>query len=150
MCPTVLRVRTFFSSTLWIVKDDTVNLNHAKIIRQVEDEKLKRGQQIYEASCIQCHGADGNTPSLASARAFGKQKLKFGADPFSMFKTLSQGNGLMAAASALSPHERYEVVAHIRNRFMKGSNPDCLVTLATPLIPILDNLCSPWTEKIRM
>ncbi len=107
-----------------IVEDDTVHLNHANIIRQVEDGKLKRGQQIYEASCIQCHGADGNMPSLATARAFGKQKLKFGADPYSMFKTLSQGNGLMAAASALSPHERYEVVAYIRNRFMKGSNPD--------------------------
>ena len=30
----------------------------------------------------------------------------------------------MAAASALSPQERYEVVAYIRNRFMKDSNPD--------------------------
>ncbi len=104
--------------------DDTVDLNHATIIEQVENGKLKRGTQIYESSCVQCHGVDGNTPSLATARAFGTQKLKFGADPYSMFKTLSHGNGLMAAASDLSPRERYEVVAYIRNRFMKGSNPD--------------------------
>lgn len=82
------------------------------------------GKQIYEATCYQCHGKDGNSPSLATARAFGTQKLKFGADPLSMFKTLSHGNGLMAAASALSPRERYEVVAYIREKFMKGSNPD--------------------------
>ncbi len=105
-------------------KNDTINLNHAKIIRQVEKGKLKHGQQIYQASCIQCHGPDGNTPSLATARAFGKQKLKFGDDPYSMFKTLSHGNGLMAPTSALSPQERYEVIAYIRDSFMKGSNPD--------------------------
>lgn len=107
-----------------IPKDDTINLNHAQIIRRAENGKLRRGKQIYEASCYQCHGKDGNTPSLATARAFGKQKLKFGADPHSMFKTLSHGNGLMAAASALSPRERYEVVAYIRQQFMKDSNPD--------------------------
>lgn len=107
-----------------VPKDDTINLNHAQIIRRAENGKLKRGRQIYEATCYQCHGKDGNTPSLATARAFGTQKLKFGADPHSMFKTLSHGNGLMAAASALSPRERYEVVAYIRERFMKDSNPD--------------------------
>ncbi|MDA0659545.1 MAG: c-type cytochrome [Planctomycetota bacterium] len=112
------------SAELLIVTDDTANLNHAQIIRKAESGKSNRGQQIYESSCIQCHGADGNKPSLATARAFGTQKLKFGADPYSMFKTLSHGNGLMAAASALSPGERYEVVTYIRNRFMKGSNPD--------------------------
>lgn len=107
-----------------IPKDDTINLNHAQIIRRAENGKLKRGKQIYESTCYQCHGKDGNTPSLATARAFGTQKLKFGADPHSMFKTLSHGNGLMAAASALSPRERYEVVAYIRQQFMKDSNPD--------------------------
>lgn len=107
-----------------VPKDDTINLNHAQIIRRAENGNQRRGKQIYESTCYQCHGQDGNTPSLATARAFGTQKLKFGADPHSMFKTLSHGNGLMAAASALSPRERYEVVAYIRERFMKDSNAD--------------------------
>ncbi|WP_246114387.1 DUF6797 domain-containing protein [Rubripirellula tenax] len=107
-----------------IVVDDAANLNHAGILRRVEKSNAKGGKQIFEASCVQCHGADGNTPSLATARAFGKQKLKFGADPYSMFKTLSNGNGLMAATTALSPIERYEVIGYIRNRFMKDSNPE--------------------------
>lgn len=107
-----------------VLRDDTMNLDHAKIIRAVEKGKLKRGKQIYDASCYQCHGKDGNTPALATARAFGTQKLKFGSDPHSMFQTLSKGNGLMAAALALSPRERYEVVAYIRESFMKGSNAE--------------------------
>lgn len=107
-----------------VPSDDTSNLNHAKIIQTVEKGSLKRGKQIYETSCYQCHGKDGNTPALATARAFGTQKLKFGSDPHSMFQTLSKGNGLMAAALALSPRERYEVVAYIRETFMKDSNPD--------------------------
>ncbi|MEM8910928.1 MAG: DUF6797 domain-containing protein [Planctomycetota bacterium] len=104
--------------------DELANLNHAKIIRQTESSRRSVGRRIYESSCYQCHGMDGNTPSLATARAFGNQRLKYGADPYSMFKTLSHGNGLMAAVPSLSPRERYEVVSYIRNRFMKTSNPD--------------------------
>ena len=44
---------------------------------------------------MNCHGADGRTPSLPVARAFGTDELKFGTDPFSMFRTLTDGNGLM-------------------------------------------------------
>ncbi|MCM2372054.1 DUF6797 domain-containing protein [Aporhodopirellula aestuarii] len=109
---------------LLITKDDTANLDHEKIIRQVESGRQGRGKMIYDASCVHCHGSDGNTPSLATARAFGREPLKFGADPHSMFRTLSHGNGLMAAVTTLSPRERYEVVGYIRHHFMKGSNPD--------------------------
>ncbi len=117
-----------------IIKDDTGNLNHAAILRKLmpKPEKgsasklakaLSGGKKTFEGYCAGCHGMDGNTPSLATARAFGTQKLKFGSDPFSMMMTLSRGNGLMAATTHLSPKERYEVIQYIRERFMKGSNP---------------------------
>lgn len=105
-----------------IVKDDIGNLNHAAILRRLKDD-LKSGETIFNNTCSGCHGADGNTPSLATARAFGTQKLKFGADPYSMLLTLSRGNGLMAATTHLSPRERYQVIHYIRERFMKKSNP---------------------------
>ncbi len=108
-----------------VVKDDTRNLDHAGILRKLKaDRELKAGRVIYQGHCISCHGSDGNTPALATARAFGTQKLKFGADPYSMFMTLSQGKGLMAATTHLSPKERYQVVEYIRQEFMEGSNPD--------------------------
>ncbi|MEM9701879.1 MAG: DUF6797 domain-containing protein, partial [Planctomycetota bacterium] len=105
------------------IEDDTANLDHAGILREIESRGKRRGEKIYEVSCVQCHGPDGNTPSLATARAFGTEELKFGADPYRMFLTLSKGNGLMRATTDLSPRERYEVIGYIRERFMKDSNP---------------------------
>ncbi len=110
------------------IKDDISNLDHAGILKRVEKNRksLSSGREIFNGLCASCHGVDGNKPSLATARAFGTQKLKYGADPYHMFLTLSRGNGLMGAATYLSPKERYEVIAYVREQFMKGKNPDYL------------------------
>ena len=106
------------------VTDDTQNLDHAGILRRLRSRDFEAGEMIYHGYCFNCHGVDGNTPSLPTARAFGTEKLKFGADPYRMFLTLSRGNGLMAPMSHLTPKERYQVVHYIREAFMKGNNPD--------------------------
>ncbi len=106
-----------------IVKDDTKNLDHAGILGKLDQQDFQTGQRIYLSHCINCHGADGNQPKLATARAFGTQQLKFGADPLSMLRTLSRGNGLMGPMQHLSPKERYQVIHFIREQFMKGRNP---------------------------
>ncbi len=107
-----------------VIKDDTIDLDHAGILGSLGDKDFRQGKQIYNSHCVNCHGADGNTPALATARAFGTQKLKFGADPFSMLGTLTRGNGLMAAMQHLSPKERYQAIHFIRQQFMKSSNSD--------------------------
>ena len=106
-----------------IVHDDTANLDHAGIVGRFRSRDFEAGKKIYDGYCFSCHGTDGETPSLPTARAFGSQKLKFGADPYAMFLTLSRGNGLMAAMSHLTPKERYQVVHYVREQFMKGRNP---------------------------
>ena len=106
------------------VRNDTVDLDHRRIIKRLRDRDFETGESIYHGYCFNCHGADGNTPSLPSARAFGTEKLRFGSDPYRMFMTLSQGNGLMAPMSHLTPNERYQVVHYIRQAFMKPTNPD--------------------------
>ncbi|MCG8650546.1 MAG: c-type cytochrome [Pirellulales bacterium] len=106
------------------VKDDSVNLDHAGIIKKLRARDFEAGKGIYHGYCFNCHGRDGNTPSLPTARAFGTQKLKFGSDPYRMFMTLTRGNGLMAPMSHLTPKERYQVVHYIREAFMRPANPD--------------------------
>lgn len=105
------------------IKDDAINLDHAGILKRLKQRDFETGERIYGGLCVNCHGPDGNTPSLPTARAFGRHELKFGADPYQMFLTLSRGNGLMAPAMHLSPLERYQVIHFIREKFMKGSNP---------------------------
>ena len=106
------------------VRDDTVGLDHRGIITQLGKGDYDAGKSTYHGYCFNCHGNDGNTPSLPTARAFGTQKLRFGSDPYKMFMTLSRGNGLMAPITHLSPKARYQVVHYIREAFMKDGNPD--------------------------
>lgn len=106
------------------IKDDTANLDHAGIIKKLRQRDFDAGKRIYHGYCFNCHGSDGNTPALPTARAFGKDKLKFGNDPYRMFMTLSRGNGLMAPVVHLTPKERYQVIHYVREAFMKSLNDD--------------------------
>ncbi|MEQ1826575.1 MAG: DUF6797 domain-containing protein [Pirellula sp.] len=106
------------------IKEDWVRLDHAGIIEKLKSKEFEAGKAIYEGYCIDCHGPDGNKATLPTARAFGSQPMKFGADPYRMFMTLTRGSGLMGPMSHLTPRERYEVVHYVRERFMKGKNPE--------------------------
>lgn len=106
------------------VADDIADLDHAGILKKLGRRDFDAGEAIYHGYCNSCHGSDGNTPSLATARAFGKQKLKFGSDPYAMFMTLSRGNGMMAPMTQLTPKERYQVVHYIREAFIKPGGLD--------------------------
>lgn len=106
------------------IKDDTIDLDHAGIVRSLNEQDFKAGKSIYLGHCKNCHGSDGNTPSLPAARAFGTEPLKFGSDPFKMHRTLTLGAGLMTGMQHLSPKERYQVIHYIRKGIMKPGNPD--------------------------
>lgn len=106
------------------VVNDAENLDHAGIIRSLGRRDFTAGEAIYQGYCHNCHGLDGNTPSLATARAFGTQPLKYGEDPYRMFLTLSRGNGLMAPMTQLTPKERYQVAHYIREQFIRPGKLD--------------------------
>ncbi|HTE30375.1 MAG TPA: DUF6797 domain-containing protein, partial [Chryseolinea sp.] len=111
-------IALFFSGIAYMPPD----IDHGKVIRSLNEETLKKGKEIYNRSCMTCHGKDG-TASLPQARSFNKDKLRFGNKPFDMWKTISYGAGMMAAQTWLQPAERYYVIQYIREEFMKTSNP---------------------------
>ena len=99
------------------VEPNTVD--HAGILKKLSPKNFAQGQAIYNNLCINCHGSDGKTSALPIARAFGKGELKFGSDPYSMFQTLTKGNGLMGPQTWMTPQERYDIIHYIREKFMK-------------------------------
>lgn len=97
------------------------DVDHALILRALNAETMGKGREIYTKSCVTCHGADG-TASLPQARSFNKDPLRFGNKPYDMWKTLTNGAGMMASQTWLSPEERYYVIQYIREEFMKKAN----------------------------
>ena len=99
------------------------SVDHAGIINAWGKDSYARGEAIYSNLCVNCHGSDGKKPTLPVARAFGSGELKFGVDPYSMFQTLTKGNGLMGPQTWMTPQERYDVIHYIREKFMKQMHP---------------------------
>lgn len=123
----LFRISAFTS--IWVISisaaDEPPNaVDHAGIIQSWDDQDFESGKTIYANLCANCHGADGITPPLPTARAFGKGELKFGADPYAMFRTLTDGNGLMGPQTWMTPKERYAVIHYIRESFMRPMRDD--------------------------
>ena len=95
------------------------SVDHAGILQSLDNATFESGKTIYQNLCTNCHGSDGVTPPLPTARAFGEGELKFGSDPYSMFLTLTDGNGLMGPQTWMTPKERYSVIHYIRETFMR-------------------------------
>ena len=104
-------------------KQEDNSVDHAGILRSLSKENYARGKATYDNLCANCHGSDGQTPALPVSPAFGKGPFKFGEDPYSMFVTLTKGNGLMGPQTWMSPEERYDVIHYLREKFMKPTYP---------------------------
>ena len=100
-----------------------VGIDHGKVLNSLNKKTLQRGKEIYQSACFTCHGVNG-TASLSQARSFIKDPLRFGNKPYDMWKTITNGVGMMPAQSWLSPAERYYVIQYIREEFFKKSNPN--------------------------
>ncbi|MBL6921552.1 MAG: c-type cytochrome [Akkermansiaceae bacterium] len=120
----LLLILLIFAGASVSAKEPPNAVDHAGIIQSWDRESLASGEKIYKSLCTNCHGADGVTPPLPTARAFGKGELNFGKDPYSMFKTLTYGNGMMGPQTWMTPKERYAVIHYIRERFMKPMRKD--------------------------
>jgi len=100
------------------------SIDHAEAIGNLPELNVADGRKLYMHYCQNCHGTDGNKTINPLARRFAKDPLRFGTDPYSMWKTISYGNGLMLPqAQLLSPQERYQIVHFLREEFIRDKNP---------------------------
>jgi cytochrome c5 len=103
--------------------DSVEAIDHAGILRSWNAESLARGEKLYNSVCITCHGNLTQAGSLPASRPFWKEPFKNGNDPFSLYKTLTQGLGQMPAWTFLTPEQRYDAIHYIREIFVKPRNP---------------------------
>jgi len=103
---------------------DEKDLDHAGLIRDFDAEGFERGQQIYTATCVNCHGTPEMEGSIPMSTKFWEQPFKYGNDPFAMYNTITKGSGSMPAQLTLSPQEKYDVIAYIRENFVRPNNKD--------------------------
>ncbi len=93
-------------------------LDHAELVRSLDDAALFRGAAIYERACANCHGTSEREGTLPSAPRFAIGRLKQPTDPLAMYRTLTHGFGLMAAQSWMVPRQKYDVIHYIRETFL--------------------------------
>lgn len=119
--------------------------DHATVLRSLNKTTLEKGRRIYESSCMACHGANGSS-SYPQARSFSKDKLRFGNKPYDMWRTITDGGGLMAPQTWLTPTERYYVIQYIRENFMRKNNPGQYFAITDQYLASLPKSATTATE----
>jgi putative heme-binding domain-containing protein len=99
------------------------DLDHAGLLRSLDDKSLKRGAAIYLRVCANCHGTKEQPGSLPTSLRFGEGKFKNGAEPFRMYQTLTHGFGMMTPQTWMAPQQKYDVIHYIRETYLKPHNP---------------------------
>jgi putative heme-binding domain-containing protein len=99
------------------------DLDHAGLLRSLDDKSLKRGAAIYVRVCANCHGTLEQAGSLPTSLRFADGKFKNGAEPFRMYQTLTHGFGMMTPQAWMVPEQKYDVIHYIRETYLKPHNP---------------------------
>lgn len=105
------------------------NLDHAGFIRDFDNKAMARGERIYNANCINCHGDEENEGSIPMSLKFWAEPFKAGNDAYTMYRTLTQGYGAMPPQVTLSPQEKYDVIHYIQTKLVAKNK-------TSPLAPV--------------
>jgi len=98
-------------------------VDHAGMIAGLDDDSFQRGEIIYNRLCVNCHGTQDRIGSLPTSLRFTAGKFKNGADPYTMYQTLTRGFGLMVAQRWMVPQQKYDVIHYVREAYLKDHNP---------------------------
>ncbi|MEZ6131765.1 MAG: DUF6797 domain-containing protein [Planctomycetaceae bacterium] len=133
------------------------HVDHAGLIRKLDNSAFERGQQIYERLCINCHGDKQKPGSLPTALRFAEGKFRNGSDPHTMYKTLTHGFGFMTPQTWMVPQQKYDVVHYIRESYLKDNNASQYVAVSDSYLSALPKgdtfgpepvEYAPWSDMI--
>ena len=99
------------------------DIDHAGLIGMLGPSSFQRGEAIYNRVCINCHGTKDKPGSLPTSLRFASGTFKNGADPLSMYRTLTLGFGQMTPQTWMVPRQKYDVIHYIREAYLKPFNP---------------------------
>lgn len=112
-------------------------IDHARLIRGWNNASLARGEKIYQLACHSCHGDLNLAGSIPNALRFAEGKFAHGADPHTMYATLTRGWRLMAPQPQLVPREKYDVIHYLRETFLAKQNPSQYVAVTDAYLATL-------------
>ncbi|MEZ6126900.1 MAG: DUF6797 domain-containing protein [Planctomycetaceae bacterium] len=99
------------------------HVDHAGLISKLNDDAFDRGEAIYNRLCINCHGTREAPGSLPTALRFADGKFRSGSDPYTLYRTLTHGFGLMVPQTWMVPQQKYDVIHYIRESYIREANP---------------------------
>ncbi|MEX0290226.1 MAG: DUF6797 domain-containing protein [Flavobacteriaceae bacterium] len=112
------------------LSETETNIDHRGIVAELNEESYQRGERIYNANCINCHGTPDIEGSIPLSTKFWSQTLNAGNDPYAMYQTVSKGFKTMPPQLTLTPREKYDVITYIRETYVRGSNPQEYFTIS--------------------
>jgi len=124
-----------------------VEVDHRALISSLDQSSFERGRQLYSGMCVACHGADGEKTVHPQARAFSVAEMQNGADPLSLFQTLTAGFRTMPPQTWMTPEQRYDVVHYLREEFLREGNPSQYVEVTDEWLAALPAALPELSER---
>ncbi|QDU22162.1 DUF6797 domain-containing protein [Urbifossiella limnaea] len=115
------------AQTALVIPEYEKDIDHAGLIRGLDEKAVKRGEAIYSRVCANCHGTKEQPGSLPTSPKFAAHVFKNGSDPLSMYQTLTRGYGLMPPQTWMVPRQKYDVIHYLRETYLRPHNPGQLV-----------------------
>lgn len=99
------------------------DIDHAGLVRGLDDRAFRRGEAIYARVCANCHGTKDQPGSLPTSPRFASHTFRNGGDPHGLYRTLTHGYGQMAPQTWMVPRQKYDVIHYLREAYLRPHNP---------------------------
>ena len=108
-------------ATAPIIPEYEKDIDHAGLIRALDDKAFSGAGDV-RLVCANCHGTNDQPGSLPTSPKFAAHVFKNGSDPFSLYRTLTRGYGLMAPQTWMVPRQKYDLIHYLREAYLKPHN----------------------------